>query len=113
MGRGWNNFLLGLIMYSSMSCATHSFDDNNVKRYSIDRGDGYLRSYDTKNKGQYLIWDNKLKLFIAKEIDRNLDGKIDEIEIYFNGIHGDLLKKLIDKDGDGVFETIFRYKPKK
>jgi len=52
-------------------------------------------------------------LFIAREKDIDLDGKIDEIEIYFNGIHGDLLKKLIDKDGDGVFETIFRYKPKK
>jgi len=113
MGRGWNNFLLGLIMYSSMSCATHSFDDHNVKRYSIDRGNGYLRTYQSNKPGEYLIWDPGLKLFIAREKDIDLDGKIDEIEIYFNGIHGDLLKKLIDKDGDGVFETIFRYKPKK
>jgi hypothetical protein len=98
-------------MYGSINCATYSSYNN--KRYSTSKGEGYFRTHETDKYGEYVMWDCGLKLFVAREIDTNLDGKIDRIEIYYNGIQGRLIETWFDKDGDGEFETRINKNSKK
>ena len=113
----FSTFIMGCATEKKKEKLVNSESIRKVSKDSRYKKNKLIEPFDVNQDGEADMWkiykelttnDNIKKVLKRREIDLNFDGKLNYIKFYSD--KGNILKEYLDKDLDGVFDSIRFYK---